>query len=209
MFDRNGDDDITKKELADSLENLEIYIFDVDLASMIEKKDADGDRCVDVDEFAMLYHAIMDWLLGGEEEEEMHEAFEVFDHNRDGFITVEELWLMLTSLGIKQGRTTEDCKRMISTMDANSNRMVGFKEFKLEGDKRGMVGHLGVAKVLMTAAIPTVGERKIKYRWRYLYPLVSAAVPCSSMMTTTSLPLVAEAAKVQSLSLRVIPHHQC
>ncbi|WOL00359.1 hypothetical protein Cni_G09072 [Canna indica] len=108
MFDRNDDDDITKKELTDSLENLRICIFDADLASMIKKKDADGDRSVDVDEFVMLYQAIMDGLLGEEEEEEMREAF---DQNRDGFITMEEL----RSFDIKQGRRTEDCKRMIST----------------------------------------------------------------------------------------------
>ncbi|WOL14330.1 calmodulin-like protein 3 [Canna indica] len=131
MFDRNGDGRITKKELTDSLENLGIYISDADLASVIERIDADGDGCVDVDEFAALYRAIMDGLPGGEEEEEeMREAFEVFDQNGDGFITVEELRSVLASFGIKQGRTTEDCKRMISTVDADGNGMVDFKEFK-------------------------------------------------------------------------------
>ncbi|XP_019708251.1 calmodulin-like protein 3 [Elaeis guineensis] len=127
MFDRNGDGRITKKELSDSLENLGIYIPEGDLEAMIEKIDANGDGCVDVEEFGALYQNIMDER---DEEEDMREAFNVFDQNGDGFITVEELRSVLASLGLKQGRTVEDCRRMISKVDADGDGMVNFKEFK-------------------------------------------------------------------------------
>ncbi|CDY28045.1 BnaC05g44470D [Brassica napus] len=65
-----------------------------------------------------------------DEEEDIIEAFNVFDQNRDGFITVEELRSVLSSLGLKQGRTLEDCKRMISKVDVDGDGMVNFKEFK-------------------------------------------------------------------------------
>ncbi|CAN6722963.1 unnamed protein product [Malus baccata var. baccata] len=127
MFDRNGDGRITKQELNDSLENLGIYIPDKELFNMIEKIDVNGDGCVDIDEFGELYQSIMDER---DEEEDMKEAFNVFDQNGDGFITVDELRSVLSSLGLKQGRTIEDCKRMIMKVDVDGDGRVNFKEFR-------------------------------------------------------------------------------
>lgn len=127
MFDRNGDGRISKKELNDSLENLGIYIPDVELTQMIERIDVNGDGCVDIDEFGALYKSIMEEK---DEEEDMKEAFNVFDQNGDGFITFDELKSVLGSLGLKQGRTVEDCKRMIMKVDVDGDGMVDYKEFK-------------------------------------------------------------------------------
>ncbi|XP_031130020.1 calmodulin-like protein 3 [Ipomoea triloba] len=127
MFDRNGDGHITKAELSDSLENMGIYIPDADLVAMIEKIDINGDGRVDIDEFGALYQSIMDER---DEEEDMREAFNVFDINGDGFISVEELKSVLSSLGLKQGRSLEDCKKMIVKVDTDGDGMVDFAEFK-------------------------------------------------------------------------------
>ncbi|KAL6339417.1 hypothetical protein AAG906_032950 [Vitis piasezkii] len=127
MFDRNGDGRITKKELSDSLRNLGIYIPDKDLVQMIEKIDVNRDGYVDMEEFGALYQTIMDER---DEEEDMREAFNVFDQNGDGFITVEELRSVLSSLGLKQGRTIEDCKKMIQKVDVDGDGRVNYKEFK-------------------------------------------------------------------------------
>ncbi|MBA0686374.1 hypothetical protein Goari_013981 [Gossypium aridum] len=94
---------------------------------MIEKIDANGDNYVDIDEFRALYQTIMD---DRDEEEDIKEAFNVFDQNGDRFITNEELRTILASLGLKQGRTIEDCKGMIKKVDVDEDGMVNFKEFK-------------------------------------------------------------------------------
>ncbi|KAF5733900.1 hypothetical protein HS088_TW16G00341 [Tripterygium wilfordii] len=127
MFDHNGDGRITKKELNESLENLGIFIPDKELAQMIEKIDANGDGCVDIEEFGVLYQSIMD---GRDQEEDMMEAFNVFDQNGDGFITVDELRSVLGSLGLKQGRCVENCKKMVMKVDVDGDGMVNYKEFK-------------------------------------------------------------------------------
>ncbi|CAI9107280.1 OLC1v1006599C1 [Oldenlandia corymbosa var. corymbosa] len=127
MFDRNGDGKITKKELHDSLQNLGIYIPEKELVQMIDKIDANRDGYVDIDEFGTLYQTIMDER---DEEEDMREAFNVFDQNGDGFITVEELRSVLSSLGLKQGRTIEDCQLMIKKVDKDGDGMVNYKEFR-------------------------------------------------------------------------------
>ncbi|KAG4385233.1 hypothetical protein AAZX31_12G049900 [Glycine max] len=127
MFDRNGDGRISLKELSDSLENLGILIPDKDLAQMIERIDVNGDGCVDMDEFGDLYESIMEER---DEEEDMREAFNVFDQNRDGFISVEELRRVLASLGLKQGGTLDECKKMITKVDVDGDGMVNYKEFR-------------------------------------------------------------------------------
>ncbi|KAL0918000.1 hypothetical protein M5K25_013115 [Dendrobium thyrsiflorum] len=131
LFDRNGDGRITKKELSDSLHNLGIHIPDDELQSMIDNIDVNGDGCIDIDEFGVLYQNIMDDQRGDEDEEEdMREAFKVFDQNGDGFITVDELRSVLSSLGLKQGRTVEDCRKMIKKVDVDGDGKVDYKEFK-------------------------------------------------------------------------------
>ncbi|KAK1353992.1 calmodulin-like protein 3 [Heracleum sosnowskyi] len=127
MFDRNGDGKITKKELSDSLQNLGMFLSDKELIQMIDKIDANGDGFVDMEEFGALYQTIMDEK---DEEEDMKEAFNVFDQNRDGYITVDELRSVLASLGLKQGRTEEDCKSMIQKVDVDGDGKVNYLEFK-------------------------------------------------------------------------------
>ncbi|GMI79013.1 CALMODULIN LIKE 7, ROOT HAIR SPECIFIC 1 [Hibiscus trionum] len=105
MFDKNEDGAITKKELNDLLENMGIFISDGELTQMIEWIDVNGDMCIDIDEFSELYQTIMD---NKDEEEDMKEAFNVFDRNGDSYISMDELRSVLESLGLKQGKAMED-----------------------------------------------------------------------------------------------------
>ncbi|WCJ41341.1 Calmodulin-like protein 5 [Euphorbia peplus] len=130
MFDKNGDGRITKSELNNSLENMGIFIPDKELTQMIENIDVDGDGCVDIDEFRDLYSSILD-EKDAAEEENMKEAFDVFDQNGDGFISVDELKSVLAALGLKQGRSLEDCKSMINKVDVDGDGRVNFNEFML------------------------------------------------------------------------------
>ncbi|GAV61710.1 EF_hand_5 domain-containing protein [Cephalotus follicularis] len=61
--------------------------------------------------------------------EEVKEAFDVFDENRDGFIDARELQRVLCILGCKEGSVLENCNRMIKTFDQNGDGRIGFNEF--------------------------------------------------------------------------------
>ena len=61
---------------------------------------------------------------------DLKEAFDVFDGDRDGLITVEELGMILSSLGLKEGKKLEACKEMIKKVDLDGDGMVNFDEFK-------------------------------------------------------------------------------
>uniref|UniRef100_A0A0D9VA82 EF-hand domain-containing protein n=1 Tax=Leersia perrieri TaxID=77586 RepID=A0A0D9VA82_9ORYZ len=68
---------------------------------------------------------------GEEEEEELREAFKVFDADGDGRITAEELrGVMLAILGGDGvGCSLDDCRRMIGGVDADGDGFVGFQDF--------------------------------------------------------------------------------
>ncbi|KAM0946559.1 putative EF-hand domain-containing protein [Dioscorea sansibarensis] len=129
-FDHDGDGRITKEELQDSLENLGIFISEGDLSAMIGRIDVNGDGCVDIDEFRALYGTIVGEMGREEVEEDVKEAFDVFDVNGDGYISVEELRFVLSSLGLRQGRTADDFRRMIRKVDQDGDGRVSFNEFK-------------------------------------------------------------------------------
>jgi calcium-binding protein CML len=139
LFDKDGDGRITREELAESLRKLGMGVpGDDELASMMARVDANGDGCVDAEEFGELYRGIMDGAAEEEEEEEeeddddddMREAFRVFDANGDGYITADELGAVLSSLGLRQGRTAEECRRMIGRVDRDGDGRVDFREFR-------------------------------------------------------------------------------
>ncbi|KAL0427131.1 UNVERIFIED_CONTAM: Calmodulin-like protein 2 [Sesamum latifolium] len=109
---------------------------------MVEKVDANGDGLIDFDEFCELFDSISgggDYDAEGRGEAgeraaggdgDLKEAFDVFDGNKDGLITVEELGLVLSSLGFTEGKKLEDCKEMIRKVDMDGDGMVNFDEFK-------------------------------------------------------------------------------
>ncbi|KAK3439414.1 hypothetical protein EUGRSUZ_C04263 [Eucalyptus grandis] len=107
--------------------------------------DANGDGRIDLDEFCGLLESMSavgsavgssssDRSLGdgecGGEEAELKEAFDVFDRNGDGVITVEELEGVLSSLGMSEGKRAKACEEMIRKVDVDGDGMVNFDEFK-------------------------------------------------------------------------------
>ena len=127
IFDKNGDGKIARNELKEFFKSVGILIPEKEINEMMAKMDVNGDGFMDINEFGSLYQELMEEK---EEEEDMREAFRVFDQNGDGFITGEELRSVLASMGLKQGRTLEECKKMISKVDVDGDGMVNFKEFK-------------------------------------------------------------------------------
>lgn len=145
-FDKNSDGYITKQELRDSLNNIGMAMSEKDIADMIRRVDSNGDGLIDLDEFCESFDALLGRGEMNEEEPgndsndddegkvdrdgDLKEAFDVFDGDKDGVITVEELGLVLSSLGFKEGKRLEACKEMIRNVDMDGDGMVNFDEFK-------------------------------------------------------------------------------
>ncbi|GAA0138688.1 calmodulin-related [Lithospermum erythrorhizon] len=61
--------------------------------------------------------------------DEVQEAFEVFDMNRDGYIDAEELQRVHLALGMKEGLEIENCRMMIRAFDENNDDLIDYQEF--------------------------------------------------------------------------------
>ncbi|EFJ04465.1 hypothetical protein SELMODRAFT_16324, partial [Selaginella moellendorffii] len=124
-IDENGDGLISKEEVGKLMAKLGHGMSDSDLELLMLTVDLNGDGCVDFEEFQALY------ITSEDEEENLRDAFRVFDQNGDGFITAEELHRVLSRLGFIQGaRSIAACKNMIRGVDSNGDGLVDFLEFK-------------------------------------------------------------------------------
>jgi len=159
-FDHDGDGFITAVELEESLRRLGIAVSADEAAAMVARVDANSDGLIDIHEFRELYDSIpkkrkhqhpaadlgavsrevpvedAEEEEAGEEERDLREAFDVFDGNKDGLISAEELGTVLGSLGLRRagasaGRpAVAECRDMIRLVDSDGDGMVSFEEFK-------------------------------------------------------------------------------
>ncbi|KAG0579001.1 hypothetical protein KC19_4G065200 [Ceratodon purpureus] len=143
MFDLNGDGKISRKELGKVLWSLGERLSDADVDQMIRDADANGDGEIDFEEFINLNANSADIqtatvssdLEDGKpcasslEMEALQSAFNVFDSNKDGFISAGELHRVLSCLG-DDHISIDDCRYMISCVDIDGNQLVDFKEFQ-------------------------------------------------------------------------------
>ena len=58
---------------------------------------------------------------------ELKEAFEIFDKDKDGYITIKELGEIMKNLG--QAPTESELQDMINEVDMDGNGNIDFKEF--------------------------------------------------------------------------------
>lgn len=127
-FDANGDGKISATELADVLQALGSSTTEEELKRMMEEIDTDRDGYISLDEFA-------DFCRGGINDQdvdggakELKDAFEMYDHDKNGLISASELHLVLNRLGEKC--SVHDCSRMIGSVDCDGDGNVSFDEFK-------------------------------------------------------------------------------
>ena len=126
MFDKDGDGTITTKELGTVMKALGQNPTQAELQDMINELDADDNGTIDFEEFLNMFAKKM---KNGdvESEEEIREAFRVFDKDGNGFITTAELRQVMNTLGDKL--TVAEVEEMICEADIDGDGQVNYEEF--------------------------------------------------------------------------------
>lgn len=125
LFDKDGDGTITAKELGVVMRSLGQNPTEAELQDMVNEVDKDGNGTIDFEEFLdMMSRNSMDENA----EEEMRQAFLVFDKDGSGQISMSELKQVMRSLG--EYLTDQEVEEMIREADGDGDGEIDFQEFK-------------------------------------------------------------------------------
>ncbi|GLJ13311.1 hypothetical protein SUGI_0210120 [Cryptomeria japonica] len=134
LLETNADGAVTVHEICRFTNKLGIVMAEEDLRLMVRNKGADD--CSDslqFEEFVELYHFIFNCEQDKDiyESEDLMEAFKIFDENKDGYISCEELQRVLSRLElIPHSQQPQECEKMICRFDSDCNGVLDFSEFK-------------------------------------------------------------------------------
>ncbi|KAL2620013.1 hypothetical protein R1flu_000218 [Riccia fluitans] len=130
--DENQDGLICADDLQRFMGRLGQELSQEEAVAMVATVDQNRDGSVGFEEFCNLYDSC---LAGGkkvddDEDEELKEAFRLYDTNNDGYISCKELQAVLLALGLPEGKSLKTCELMIRNVDLDGNGEIDIKEFK-------------------------------------------------------------------------------
>ena len=124
LFAKDGDGNITAKELKTVMRTLGQNPTEEELQDMINEVDADHNGTIDFREFCTM---IARRINSAEREEEIQEAFRIFDKDGNGVNSAAELKQVMVNLGEKL--TDRMVREMIIVADSNGDNHINFEEF--------------------------------------------------------------------------------
>ncbi|KAL3526969.1 hypothetical protein ACH5RR_011625 [Cinchona calisaya] len=127
-FDANGDGKISLSDLGNILNALGWKTSPEEVEQLMKEIDTDGDGFIDLNEFEAFFFSGANQAGDGSNNKELREAFNLYDKDKNGKISANELHSVLKSLGDKC--SLSDCRKMIRSVDVDGDGHVNFEEFK-------------------------------------------------------------------------------
>ncbi|KAB2001564.1 hypothetical protein ERO13_D11G003000v2 [Gossypium hirsutum] len=125
QFDKNKDGKISVSELDEVLKALGCSSPEEEIKRVMEELDVDKDGFINLSEFINLCSSSFDTANA---ETELHEAFDLYDQDKNGLISAEELHLVLNRLGMTC--SVEKAVKMVASVDADHDGNINFEEFR-------------------------------------------------------------------------------
>ncbi|KAM7268476.1 hypothetical protein ACFE04_010642 [Oxalis oulophora] len=122
QFDTNKDGHISLTELGSVFQSMGTSCNEADLRRVMEDIDTDCDGSISFDEFTSLCRS------SSSAASELKDAFDLYDQDKNGLISSNELHLVLNRIGMSC--SVEDCVKMIKSVDKDGDGNVDFDEFQ-------------------------------------------------------------------------------
>ncbi|CAL9236468.1 unnamed protein product [Arabidopsis halleri] len=127
LIDRDDDGVVSRGDLAALISRLSPEPpSQEEVSLMLREVDGGDGGCISLEELASRVAGTSG--EGSVETEELREVFEIFDVDRNGKISAEELHRVFGVIGDERC-TLEECVRMIATVDGNGDGFVCFEDF--------------------------------------------------------------------------------
>ena len=124
LFDTDNSGSITTKELGTVMRNLGQNPSEEELKQMIREVDLNGNGTIDFKEFMCL---MVKKMKDNNVDDELQEAFKVFDRNQNGYITSHELRHTMANLG--DNLSPEEVEEIIKEADLDNDQQIDYDEF--------------------------------------------------------------------------------
>ncbi|KAI8516716.1 Troponin C [Branchiostoma belcheri] len=128
MFDADGGGDISTRELGTIMKKLGLNVSRDQLQDMIDEVDVDASGTIDFEEFLEMMAKIMKEEKSELPDDEIRAVFQVFDTNRDGFISGREFKDYLDDMG--EDLTEEEMEEILDECDTNRDGRLDLDEFR-------------------------------------------------------------------------------
>ncbi|KAF9480290.1 EF-hand [Pholiota conissans] len=139
-FDRDGDGTITTSELGTVMRSLGRNPTELELQEILKGVDKDQNGTIEFAEFVDLMGRSHQALSpGAEPQDELFQAFSVFDKDSSGKISITELEAVMNNV-LGEHLTQEELEIMIKEADLDGDREISFVEFKKMVTERSMSG---------------------------------------------------------------------
>lgn len=124
LFDTDGSGTIAPKELRAAMQSLGFEAKNQTIYQMIEDIDKDGSGEIDFDEFLDL---MTSRLAGSDTKEDVQKIFELFDDDKTGYISLQNLKRVAHELG--ENMDDSELLEMIERADADQDGQISSEEF--------------------------------------------------------------------------------
>ncbi|XP_017075172.1 neo-calmodulin [Drosophila eugracilis] len=124
ILDKENEGAITSKEIMQVIRLLGRQPNESEVMSMINEVDTDGNGSIAVTEFC---NVILRKMRDTSKEEELRDAFRVFDKQNNGYISATELRSIFMALG--EHIDDEELDEMIREYDLDQDNHINFEEF--------------------------------------------------------------------------------
>lgn len=126
FFDKNRDGLIDITELGTVLRAIGSNPTEVEVQAMIAEEDTTGSGTLNFDEFSQLI--VREMQMGpGTDPHEIIESFKIFDHERNGFLSVDVFTDIMTTMG--ERLQSEQVEKMIKMCDINQDGEINYVKF--------------------------------------------------------------------------------
>ncbi|GIY10859.1 calcium-binding protein E63-1 [Caerostris darwini] len=124
MLDKNKDGRVNETEIKCMLDKLGIVLTDTMVGKLIDQASKRGDRLLNEEEFLawMSHQSVQDDVMA-----DLMAAFRVFDKDRNGYITRDELRTAMETIG--EPMSEEQLDLMIRATDIDNDGRINYEEF--------------------------------------------------------------------------------